>query len=89
MSDMAESRPARGTTVAEAITATLQLTGVKYVFGMSGHANLALLDALRHLPEHELYSGVYLCAHEEEVEVCALTADFHGARKNADRKSVV
>lgn len=43
---MSEQRPARGMTVAEAITATLARTGVRYVFGMSGHANLALLDAL-------------------------------------------
>ena len=43
---MSEPRSARGMTVAEAITATLSQTGVRYVFGMSGHANLALLDAL-------------------------------------------
>jgi acetolactate synthase-1/2/3 large subunit len=36
----------RGMTGAEALVSCLQQTGVRYVFGMSGHANLAVLDAL-------------------------------------------
>lgn len=38
--------PPETMTAAEAVVRSLEKSGAKYVFGMSGHANLALLDAL-------------------------------------------
>jgi thiamine pyrophosphate-dependent acetolactate synthase large subunit-like protein/nitrite reductase/ring-hydroxylating ferredoxin subunit len=44
-------RPARTRTVADVLVETLVACGVRYVFGMVGHSNLGLADALRRAEE--------------------------------------